>query len=94
MSQVVFLRRLGAAINALGSTRAVVDSKAHTVELAAFGASASAVLRSLSEALHSGGAVVPRTRIERPVSEPVLAARIARLDRVLDALTDAVTRSL
>jgi uncharacterized membrane protein YccC len=94
MSQVVFLRRLGAAINALGSTRAVVDSKAHTVELAAFGASASAVLRSLSEALHSGVAVVPRTRIERPVSEPVLAARIARLDRVLDALTDAVTRSL
>ncbi len=94
MSQVVFLRRLGAAINALGSTRAVVDSKAHTVELAAFGASASAVLKSLAESLHTRVPVAPRPRIDRPVSEPVLAARIARLDRVLDALTDAVTRSL
>lgn len=94
MSQVVFLRRLGAAINALGSTRAVVDSKAHTVELAAFGASASAVLRSLSESLHAGIPAPPRAHIERPVSEPVLAARIVRLDRVLDALSDAVTRSL
>jgi uncharacterized membrane protein YccC len=93
MSQVVFLRRLGAAINALGSTRAVVDSKAHTVELAAFGASASAVLRSFSEAIHKGEPVPPRTRIERPVTEPVLAARIARLDRILDALSDAVSRS-
>jgi hypothetical protein len=93
MSQVVFLRRLGAAINALGSTRAVVDSKAHTVELAAFGASASAVLRSFSEAINKGEPVRPRTRIERPVTEPVLAARIARLDRILDALSDAVSRS-
>lgn len=93
MTQVVFLRRLGSAINALGSTRTVAGFAAHHVEVAAFAASVSAGLAELAAAARDGAPLAARARVERTFGDPVLAARVARIDGALANLTDAALRA-
>ncbi|CAN5757934.1 hypothetical protein BH11MYX3_BH11MYX3_28630 [soil metagenome] len=93
MTQLVFLRRLGSAINALGSTRTIAGFGAHTVEVSAFGASIVAGLRDLADRSRAGAQLAARPRIERALSDPVLAARVARIDAALANLTDAALRA-
>lgn len=93
MTQVVFLRRLAAAINAFGSTRGVASYGPHHVEIAAFAASTSAALGELAEAVRGEHAVVARPRVDRVSADPVLAARLARIDSVVVALVEAALRA-
>jgi uncharacterized membrane protein YccC len=93
MTQVVFLRRLSSAINALGSTRTVAGFADHHVEVSAFGASIGAGLHDLAAAARDGTPLVARPRIERTLGDPVLAARVARIDAALANLTDAALRA-
>jgi uncharacterized membrane protein YccC len=93
MTQVVFLRRLAAAINAFGSTRGVASYGPHHVEIAAFAASTSAVLGELAEAMRGEHALVARPRVDRVAPDPVLAARLARIDAVVVALVEAALRA-
>ena len=93
MTQLVFLRRLGSAVNALGSTRTVAGFAAHHVEISAFGASIGAGLRDLADRSRAGTPLVARPRIDRRFSDPVLAARVARIDAALTNLTDAALRA-
>jgi uncharacterized membrane protein YccC len=93
MTQVVFLRRLGSAINSFGSTRDVAGFAAHHVEVSAFGASIGAGLHGLAAAAHDGSALVARPRIERTLGDPVLAARVSRIDAALANLTAAALRA-
>lgn len=93
MTQVVFLRRLGSAINALGSTRTVAGFAAHHVEVSAFGASIGAGLRELAAAARDGTPLVARPRIERALGDPILAARVGRIDAALGNLTAAALRA-
>ena len=93
MTQVVFLRRLGSAINALGSTRTVAGFAAHHVEVSAFAASISAGLGELAAAARDDTPLAARPRIERTLGDPVLAARAARIDMALANLTDAALRA-
>lgn len=93
MTQIVFLRRLGSAINALGSTRTVAGFAAHQVEVSAFAASVHAGLAELAAAARDGAPISARPRIERTFGDPVLAARVARIDAALANLTDAALRA-
>lgn len=93
MTQIVFLRRLGSAINALGSTRTVAGFAAHQVEVAAFAASVRAGLGELAAAARDGVPLAARPRIERAFGDPVLAARVARIDAALANATDAALRA-
>lgn len=93
MTEVVFLRRLAAAINAFGSTRGVASYGPHHVEIAAFAASTGAALRELAESTRGEHALVARPRIDRVAPDPVLAARLARIDTVVVALVEAALRA-
>ena len=93
MTQVVFLRRLAAAINAFGSTRGVASYGPHHIEIAAFASSTSAVLGELAEAMRKEHALGARPRVDRVASDPVLAARLARIDTVIVALVEAALRA-
>ncbi len=93
MTQVVFSRRLGSAINALGSTRTIAGFGAHPVEVSAFGASIVAGLRDLADRSRAGTPLTARPRIDRTFSDPVLAARVARIDAALANVTDAALRA-
>ncbi|MEO7094784.1 MAG: hypothetical protein ABI175_16115, partial [Polyangiales bacterium] len=93
MTQAVFLRRLAAAINALGSTRTVAGFAEHHVEISAFGASIGAGLRELAAAARDAAPLTTRPRVERTLGDPVLAARVARIDAALANLTDAALRA-
>jgi hypothetical protein len=93
MTEVVFLRRLSAAINAFGSTRGVASYGPHHIEIAAFAASTSAALRDLAEATRGEHAVAARPRVDRVTADPVLAARLARIDTVVVALVEAALRA-
>ena len=93
MTQVAFLRRLGSAITTLGSTRAFAKYTAHHVELAAFAASAAGTLRELAANTSGGAPVTARPRIPRFTEDPVLAARVERIDTALANLTAATLRA-
>lgn len=93
MTQVVFLRRLASAINALGSMRTVPGFAAHHVEVTAFAASIGAGLRDLATAARGDTPLAARPRVERTLGDPVLAARAARIDGALANLTDAALRA-
>ncbi|MBL0216828.1 MAG: FUSC family protein [Myxococcales bacterium] len=93
MTQLVFLRRLGSAINTLGSTRTVAGYAVHHVEIAAFGASITGGLHDLSAHMREGTPLATRPRLDRAYSDPVLAARVARIDAALANLTAAALRA-
>ena len=93
MTQIVFLRRLGSAITIFGSTRATGGYAAHHIEIAAFGASTGAGLRELAARARDGAALVPRPHVDRALAEPVLAARVTRIDAALANLTAAALRA-
>lgn len=93
MTQVVFLRRLAAAITAFGSTRGVASYGPHHVEIAAFAASTEATLRELAESARGEHALAARPRVDRAAPDPVLAARLARIDTAIVALVEAALRA-
>lgn len=93
MTQLVFLRRLGSAITVFGGTRAGGSYAAHAVPIAAFGAAAIATLHDLANALRQGTTPAARPRLERALDDAVLAARLARIDRAIATLAEAVIRA-
>ncbi|MGE0397290.1 MAG: FUSC family protein [Kofleriaceae bacterium] len=93
MTQVVFLRRLAASINAFGATRDVTSYMPHAVEIAAFGASTGAALGELAAAARGELQLTGRPRVDRTPLDPVLAARFARIDRNVVSLYEAALRA-
>jgi uncharacterized membrane protein YccC len=93
MTQIAFLRRLASAITAFGSTRGVAAYGPHHVEIAAFAASITGTLRELAAAARGTGALGARPRIDRVAADPLLAARLARIDLVVVALVEAALRA-
>jgi uncharacterized membrane protein YccC len=93
MTQVLFLRRLASAIATLGSSRRTTTYAEHHVELAAFSAGAVAALNDLAAHARGDKPLAARPRLERPISDPVLAARIERIDNALAQLTNAALRA-
>ncbi len=93
MTELVFLRRLGSAITALGGTRGSGGYAAHAVPIAAFGASASGTLREVATAVRAATRPPPRTHVDRAIDDPTIAARLVRIDRILANLTDAARRA-
>ena len=94
MTQLVFLRRLGAAINAFGSTRSVAGYAAHQAALAAFGAAAASALRGLAVALRTATSPSPRASLAQVVDDPVVAARLDRIAGAIATLADATLRAV
>lgn len=93
MTQIAFLRRLASATTAFGSTRGVAAYGPHHVEIAAFAASIAGTLRELAASARGSNALVARPRIDRVAPDPVLAARLARIDTVVAALVEAALRA-
>ncbi|MDQ3370198.1 MAG: FUSC family protein, partial [Myxococcota bacterium] len=94
MTMVMTVRRLGGAINVLGSTRAVVPYAPHARDLAVLAEAIEQRLAELASTIRDGTPPPPPPPATAvPFEQPTIAARLSRIDAQLAVLTDAVTRA-
>ncbi len=93
MAMVSFTRRLGGAVNAFGTARAVVAFAPHASRISAFAGAVRARLDELAAAVRAGTAPGTAPRLDTSTGEPLIDARLTRIGLQLEILGEAATRS-
>lgn len=93
MTMVMAVRRLGGAINVLGSTRAVVAYGPHEIALLAYARAIEARLDELAMAIRTGEAPPPWPFEPPRIPDLTITARLDRIQLQLGVLAEAATRA-
>ena len=93
MTLVAFTQRLSSAINVFATTRGVISYGPHLDDIVAFCLSVQARLTQLAAAVRSGQRPELPPRSELEIQEPLIAARLERLEYQLSVLAEAASRA-
>lgn len=93
MTLVAFTQRLASAISVFATTRGVIAYGPHLDDIVAFCVSVQARLAQLAKAVRSGQRPELPPRSELEIQEPLIAARLERLEYQLSVLDEAAGRA-